>query len=168
VFGYASLIWRPEFEEAERRPGTVYGWHRSLGMWSTINRGTPEQPGLVFALQPGGHCAGIAMRMKPARLQEDLRALWDREMVLGVYDPHWLPCRTPQGCVNALAFTLHPSSPRCCGNLSDAQLRSIFASSQGRFGSTKDYALNTYTSLAERGIQDHRLHRVLRRAGVLA
>ncbi len=30
VFGYASLIWRPEFDAAEQRPATVYGWHRAL------------------------------------------------------------------------------------------------------------------------------------------
>src|SRR6185436_1455776 len=50
IFGYASLIWRPEFDSAEDRPATVYGWHRSLAMRSRVNRGTPECPGLVFAL----------------------------------------------------------------------------------------------------------------------
>ena len=28
VFGYASLIWRPEFDAAEHRPALVRGWHR--------------------------------------------------------------------------------------------------------------------------------------------
>ena len=58
VFGYASLIWRPDIEVAERRLSTVHGWHRALKMWSRINRGTPERPGLVFALLPGGSCQG--------------------------------------------------------------------------------------------------------------
>ena len=30
VFGYASLIWRPEFDFAERRDARVHGWHRAL------------------------------------------------------------------------------------------------------------------------------------------
>ena len=34
VFGYGSLIWKPEFEFAERRPAKVHGWHRALRMWS--------------------------------------------------------------------------------------------------------------------------------------
>ena len=42
VFGYGSLIWRPDFDYAERRPALVHGWHRALKMWSRINRGTPE------------------------------------------------------------------------------------------------------------------------------
>ena len=42
VFGYASLIWRPEFIAAEQRPAIVHGWHRALQMRSRINRGTPE------------------------------------------------------------------------------------------------------------------------------
>ncbi len=50
VFGYASLIWRPEFDFLERRPARVHGWHRALRMWSRVNRGTPECPGLVFCL----------------------------------------------------------------------------------------------------------------------
>ena len=54
VFGYASLIWRPEFDADEARPAVVHGWHRSLEMRSRVNRGTPECPGLVFALVPGG------------------------------------------------------------------------------------------------------------------
>ena len=45
VFGYASLIWRPEFEAVEERPATVHGWHRALAMRSRINRGTPGMSG---------------------------------------------------------------------------------------------------------------------------
>ena len=63
VFGYASLIWRPEFEAAEQRPATVYGWHRALQMRSRVNRGTPERPGLVFALVHGGCCRGMVYRI---------------------------------------------------------------------------------------------------------
>ena len=53
IFGYASLIWRPEFDAVEERPAMVHGWHRALAMRSRVNRGTPECPGLVFALVPG-------------------------------------------------------------------------------------------------------------------
>jgi len=64
VFGYASLIWRPEFEAAEHRPALLHGWHRALRMRSRVNRGTPQQPGLVFALLPGGACRGVAYRLR--------------------------------------------------------------------------------------------------------
>ncbi|WP_293606279.1 gamma-glutamylcyclotransferase, partial [Polaromonas sp. UBA4122] len=56
IFAYASLIWRPEFEFAEERFAILRGYHRALKMWSRLNRGTPECPGLVFGLLPGGSC----------------------------------------------------------------------------------------------------------------
>src|ERR1700710_1627958 len=73
IFGYASLIWRPEFEAAEERPATAFGWHRALEMRSRVNRGTPECPGLVFALVPGGSCHGRAYRIEQARVESELR-----------------------------------------------------------------------------------------------
>jgi len=63
VFGYASLLWRPEFEAQEQHLTRVWGWHRALKMWSRLNRGSPECPGLVFALLPGGSCQGVAYRV---------------------------------------------------------------------------------------------------------
>src|SRR5574337_936566 len=67
VFGYASLIWRPEFDAVEHRPARVRGWHRTLQMRSRVNRGTPEQPGLVYALVSGGACRGMVYRSAPGR-----------------------------------------------------------------------------------------------------
>ena len=103
VFGYASLIWRPEFDAAEHRSALVYGWHQSLRMRSTVNRGTPERPGLVFALLRGGACQGAVYRIPRARVRQELQRLWLREMPNGVYDPRWVRARTPKGVVPALA-----------------------------------------------------------------
>ena len=63
VFGYASLIWRTDFDFTERHASRIHGWHRALAMWSRVNRGTPELPGLVFALLPGGSCQGLVFRV---------------------------------------------------------------------------------------------------------
>ena len=62
VFGYGSLIWHPEFSFDSQSCGVVYGFHRSLCLWSRLYRGTPEQPGLVLGLEPGGSCRGLAFR----------------------------------------------------------------------------------------------------------
>ncbi len=161
VFAYASLIWRPEFEEAERRPARVYGWHRTLKMWSTLNRGTPQVPGLVFALLPGGSCQGMAVRMRQENVSKDLPALWSREMPGAVYEPRFLKCATAMGAVSALAFTLAPDSPECCGELSPERIDAIFKTASGRFGSTRDYAVQTYQSLKANGIDDSALHALL-------
>src|SRR3954464_3834173 len=63
VFGYGSLIWKPDFDYAERRPAKGLGWDRALKMWSRVNRGTPECPGLVFGLLSGGSCQGVVFRI---------------------------------------------------------------------------------------------------------
>ncbi len=164
VFGYASLIWRPDFEVAEHRAAKVHGWHRALKMWSRVNRGTPEVPGLVFALLSGGSCHGMVLRVHRKDADEVLQKLWLREMVTGVYDPRWLPCTTPRGPVNALAFTLSRKSTNFTGELAHEHYRHIFSTAQGRYGSTLDYARQTLQSLQQHGIDDVALKRLLRHA----
>jgi len=161
VFGYASLIWRPEFNAVEQRPATVYGYHRALEMKSTVNRGTPECSGLVFALVAGGSCRGMAYRVDPRSAEAELGQLWEREMPTGVYDPKWLHCRTPQGSVQALAFTLSRSSPSYVGPLSDDELLRILRSACGRYGTTLDYLVGTAASLRGVGIRDREIERLV-------
>ena len=161
VFGYASLIWRPGFDAAEQRPAVVHGWHRALRMRSRINRGTPECPGLVFALVRGGSCRGMAYRIEQARVATEIERLWEREMPTGVYDPKWLACRTAQGSVNALAFTLSHTSESHTGAMSDSQILDIFRSASGRYGTTLDYLLSTARSLRGCGIRDRDIERLV-------
>jgi cation transport protein ChaC len=165
VFGYASLIWRPDIEVAERRLAQVHGWHRALKMWSRINRGTPERPGLVFALLPGGSCQGVAMRVPRQHVPDALASLWAREMPSRVYLPRWLNCHTGQGVVQALTFTLPRSHPSHTGPLTDEQYRAIFADRVGgRYGHTLEYAISTLNCLREWGIRDAALERLVQLA----
>lgn len=164
VFAYASLIWRPDFDVAEQRIAQVHGWHRALKMWSRINRGSPEQPGLVFALLSGGSCQGAALRVPQRDAEAVMHRLWEREMVTGVYDPRWLHCRTGHGAVRALGFTLSRASPNFTGELSAEQYRHIFAHARGRYGTTLDYADQTLRCLQQHGIRDAALQRLLRHA----
>lgn len=170
IFGYASLIWRPEFDAAEHRPALVHGWHRALRMRSRVNRGTPQQPGLVFALLPGGACRGVVYRLKPEQADAELERLWAREMPTGVYDPRLLPCRTPHGTVTALAFTLSRRSEACLPRLGDEAICHILRHARGRYGSTLDYLAETAAALRERGVRDREIERLMalaRREGLV-
>lgn len=164
VFGYASLIWRPEFDALERRPALVHGWHRALRMRSRVNRGTPELPGLVFALLPGGSCRGVVYRLDRERAHDELDRLWAREMPTGVYDPRFLPCRTPHGVVPALAFTLSRRSPACLPHLDEGQLLHIFRHARGRYGTTLEYLAETAQALRAHGVRDREVERLMRLA----
>lgn len=161
VFGYGSLIWRPDFDYAERRAAKVHGWHRALKMWSRINRGTPECPGLVFGMLSGGSCRGMVFRVDKAQARQVMINLWQREMVTAVYDPRWLVCQTPHGPVSALAFTLSRKSPNHTGELPDHEYCRIFEQASGRYGTTIDYAQATYDELRKHGIHDQALARLI-------
>ncbi len=161
VFGYASLIWKPEFDFDERRPALVHGWHRTLQMRSRVNRGTPDYPGLVCALVPGGSCRGFVYRIARVRAAAELEQLWLREMPTDVYDPKWLRCRTAEGSVDALAFTLSRNSPSHTGTLPDAQIIEILHRARGRYGSTLAYLVETATSLSGCGIRDRDIERLM-------
>lgn len=171
LFGYGSLIWRPEFVHVEQRPALAQGWHRALRLESRVNRGSPELPGLVLALLPGGSARGVAFRIERERVARELEQLWGREMPTGVYDPKWVRCHTREGSLRALAFTLSRRSPRCAGAMPDAQMLHILQHAHGRFGSTLDYVTQTVLALRERGIVDRRLEQVAalaRREGLWA
>lgn len=164
IFGYASLIWRPEFEFIEHRHALVHGWHRSFRMRSRVNRGTPQQPGLVCALVTGGSCRGMVYRVDGRRADTVLSRLWTREMPTGVYDPRWLNCRTAKGSVSALAFTLSRRSPSYIAHIGDDELLHVLRSARGRFGTTLDYMLQTAHALHERGMLDSELARLVKLA----
>ena len=161
VFGYASLIWRPEFEAAEHRPALVRGWHRAFKMRSRVNRGSPEQPGLVFALVSGGMCRGMVYRIPRQQAVDELPRLWHREMPNGVYDPRWLRCQTATGEVLALGFTLSRRSPNFTGRLDDNELLHILRHAQGRYGSTLDYLVRTAEALRQHRMCDRESERLV-------
>jgi cation transport protein ChaC len=161
VFGYASLIWRPEFDAAERRPALLHGWHRALRMRSRVNRGTPDRPGLVFALLRGGACRGVVYRMRADHAEAELDALWAREQPTGVYDARVLNCRTPQGSVAALAFTLARDSPSCLPPQTDGQMLDILRHARGRFGTTLQYLEQTAKALRGENIRDREIERLM-------
>ena len=170
IFGYASLIWRPEFDAAEHRSALLHGWHRALRMRSRVNRGTPAQPGLVFALLPGGACRGVVYRLRPDSVDAELERLWAREMPTGVYDPRLLSCRTAQGPVQALAFTLSRRSPACLPRMPDDEMTHLLRHARGRYGSTLQYLAETAEALRERGVRDREIERLMalaRRQGLL-
>jgi cation transport protein ChaC len=75
-----------------------------------------------------------------------------------------VPCRTTQGAVRALAFTLDRASPAHTGELSDDQMLDILRHASGRYGSTLDYLLETAASLRRCGIRDREIERLERLA----
>ncbi|HEY0294686.1 MAG TPA: gamma-glutamylcyclotransferase [Bordetella sp.] len=160
VYGYGSLIWRPEFTYVERRLATLRGHHRALCLWSRVNRGTPECPGLVFGLDRGGSCRGVVFRLTGAEVPTHFPKLWEREMSSGAYLPRWLNCETGQGMVKALVFVMNRDNPAYIRTLPDAELVAIVRRAAGRYGPCTDYVMETVRALRASGICDARLETI--------
>ena len=163
IFGYGSLMWNPGLDYDVRRVTTIYGYHRSFCLWSRINRGTPDSPGLVLTLERGGSCRGLAYRLRREVAREQLFELWKREMSLGSYLPRWLECHAGSDAFPALGFVVN----RCCtgyaGKLPiDTMVRAI-ANGRGKYGSSADYLFRTEAALAEHGIRDPRVQLLVER-----
>jgi glutathione-specific gamma-glutamylcyclotransferase len=164
LFGYGSLIWNPGLPTVEAIRARVHGYHRGLYLWSRVNRGTPEQPGLVLALDRGGSCSGIAFRLAAAGAMPHLEALWRREMAMGSYRPSWLPCALADGQrVSALSFVMRRDVATYTGKLTDAVVKTVLGCARGRYGTTLDYVSRTVEALRESGMPDRALEALLER-----
>lgn len=160
VFGYGSLIWQPEFAVAERRVGTVRGYHRRFCLLQRRFRGSRERPGLVLALDRGGICRGIVFRLRGSDPVETLMPVWRREMRGGGYAGRWVVVETPTGPVSALTFVVNRASDRYTGRLAEEEIADRIATGAGHLGPSAEYLFRTAQACADAGILDDHLWRL--------
>lgn len=160
VFGYGSLIWNPAFHFAESRTGRVHGYHRRFCLWTLLGRGCPERPGLVLGLERGGSCRGVAFRVAPEEIEQELPIVWAREMISGAYVPRWVRVHTADGAVRAVTFVINHAHERYARLLPEDRVAEVVATARGYLGPCADYLINTVDHLAELGIHDQPLERL--------
>lgn len=160
VFAYGSLIWKRGFPIAERRVGTLHGYHRQFCLLIQRFRGSPDAPGLMLGLERGGMCRGVVYRLGDHERDDALRTIWAREILTAAYVPHWADVRTAEGPVRAIAFVINRSHERYTGRLGDEAVAEALAHARGHVGSCAEYLLETVTHLEELGIRDRRLWRL--------
>lgn len=160
VFGYGSLMWNPACHVAETAPALLHGYHRSFCLSMPVGRGSPEQPGLMLALEPGGRCRGLAFRVAAGEIDSETEILWRREMLSGAYTPRWVRLATAHGSVRAVTFVVNRKNPRYVGRQSLADTVRTIALAEGRLGRCRDYLHNLVLHLDELGISDGPMHRL--------
>jgi glutathione-specific gamma-glutamylcyclotransferase len=160
VFGYGSLMWNPAFHYAERRVGRVHGFHRRFCLWTHAGRGTPDNPGLMLALERGGSCRGVAFRLAEHEAETELGIVWKREMVSGAYAPRWITVRTEAGTIRAVTFVINHRHERYTGLLPENRVAEVIASAAGPLGACAEYLHNTVEHLGELGVVDRPLFRL--------
>jgi glutathione-specific gamma-glutamylcyclotransferase len=164
VFAYGSLLWNRPFEVDEQVAAVLHGWHRAFCIQLTRFRGTPEQPGLMMSLVPGGSCRGALYRVSGHRAQEDLRKLWRREMTVKppTSPPRWVTAKAGQTVVRAIVFAADRKGRNFVTGLTDEEIACVLCKAVGHWGSGAEYLMQTVDHLERLGIRDANLWRLQR------
>mmetsp|Transcript_21864 Transcript_21864/g.88989 ORF Transcript_21864/g.88989 Transcript_21864/m.88989 type:complete len:210 (-) Transcript_21864:56-685(-) len=183
VFGYGSLIWRPDLAHVEKRDGFIRGWKRRFWQGSTDHRGTPEAPGRVVTLVSLDRTKemgfvddqedeewltyGVAYRIPDEEKRKVLDQLDYREKdgyerhVVSVYD-YKEPDRI--SVPRALIYIANDENPQWMGGQAglDAIAKHI-AVSKGPSGPNPEYLFELAKAVKAKGVTDKHLEELSNR-----
>jgi glutathione-specific gamma-glutamylcyclotransferase len=156
VFAYGSLMWRPDFSFTRVNRAILNGYHRSLCHYSNHYRGTDERPGLVFGLDLGGYCEGLAYEISDADWPKAYAYLHDREMRHHTYEEVWCPVTLTSNSekISALCYVMNRNHALYAGDLDLKEIVRLVLQGEGIMGRSIDYVLNTHEKMREIGIDD--------------
>jgi len=157
IFGYGSLIWRPDFEFVEKYPATVHDKARRFWQGSTDHRGVPGKPGRVVTLETneGAICWGMAYRIMAADAKSIIGALDYREK--GGYTLETvrltLHMREPVS-VKGVVYIGTPENPNYLGPETTKRIAAQVAEANGSSGPNYEYVLSLAEALRDFGAHD--------------
>ena len=160
VFAYGSLLWNPGFNLVESVPAVLYGYRRSFCMWSIHYRGTPENPGLVLALEQrqGEKCRGLALRCKKEDKKNVLTYLRERELISSAYIECTDTVNLNDGRIStALLYVVDTNHSQYTGDLPLEKQVGIISQARGEVGHNCDYLNKTVERLNHLGLADSSL-----------
>ena len=161
LFAYGSLIWNPQLRHGAQRVATLSGWHRRFCQKLLAGRGSPQLPGRMLALCPGGETRGLIYRIAAADLRNELRLVWIREMAMGAYEPIWVDVSLDDGTqVKALAFVANSAHPHFDDNGDLPSVAAAIARARGDWGSNAEYLWRLQSSLLAHAIDDAYIQRL--------
>lgn len=155
IFGYGSLIWRPDFNFVESREGYLSGWARRFWQGSPDHRGTPSCPGRVVTLieAPGNHCWGRLFRLPAQERDSILERLDIREQ--GGYERLLCGATCADGSsVEVLTYVAGPENSNFMGPASLAGIAARVQSATGPSGSNREYVLRLAEAIRGMGQSD--------------
>ncbi len=150
IFGYGSLVWRPDFPFAERRQAVIEGWARRFWQGSTDHRGVPGAPGRVVTLvaEPGARCSGTAYRVDDTVIADVIKTLEHREK--GGYRREEIEIVLRDGAPSRVGGVVYMATPGKPNYLGPAPLDDIAAQvreSEGPSGHNVEYVTRLADSL---------------------
>jgi len=166
IFGYGSLIWRPDFPFRCKHVAIAHDYARRLWQGSVDHRGTPGAPGRVVTLaaERDAQCIGMLFEIAAADADEITSALDRREQ--GGYVRRELEVtRLPElERVLALTYIALPDNPNYLGPAEARQIAAQVDTSHGPSGSNREYLERLVLALGELGAADAHIlevHRLL-------
>tara|TARA_Y100001968_G_C19394608_1_gene737523 strand:- start:643 stop:1137 length:495 start_codon:yes stop_codon:yes gene_type:complete len=156
-------MWSPCFNFTHSQLCKLCNYRRSFSIWSVFARGTPEKPGLGFALEsePGGFCEGVVFTLPLDTKREDLIPLWEREMWTETYDPVWVTVEVDNERLTALTFVVSTEHPQYAGDLPTIEKADYIAKASGKYGTCYDYLFQTVSELRRLNVQDTAMEELL-------
>ena len=154
IFAYGSLLYRPGFEFAERRPASLPGYARSFSQASPDHRGTHERPGRVVTLvaRDGASCAGAVYVVCGPGVERLLRELDHRERA--GYERVQLSASCEGEVLDTVSWIAPPGNPYDVGSLELSALARHIAGASGPSGRNDDYVFSLERALGELGELD--------------
>ncbi len=161
LFGYGSIVWRPNLEYVRKRPALLKGWGRSFNQKSYDHRGTPEAPGRVLTLRQDQQrdCLGMAFEISDAAWRDTMAYLDHREK--GGYVRTAIEVEIEGETVSAVSYIAPPGNPHDAGGESIEHIVQVIHSACGPSGSNREYLLALMHALAQSEIKDPYLDSVL-------
>lgn len=159
LFGYGSLIFRPDFPFLARRPAHITGWARRFWQGSHDHRGTVEQPGRVVTLVPqeGARCQGMAFLVTP-----EVFAHLDFREKNGYLRFRTTLAFTDGDAAEGLVYIATDENAAFLGPAPEAAIARHIAGAAGPSGPNSEYLLRLAEALRELGAEDEHVFEIER------
>lgn len=155
LFGYGSLIWRPDFAFISSRVAWVNGWTRRFWQGSHDHRGMPDAPGRVVTLIPATDekCGGMAFEIEAGVAEGIFKQLDHREK--NGYERYHAPLYFDEThSVDGVFYVAGVNNKAFLGPAPVDQIAAQIKRSHGPSGSNEEYLRNLADALRLHNIKD--------------
>lgn len=162
LFGYGSIIWRPDFVYQRREIAWLTGWQRRFWQGSHDHRGTPDSPGRVVTLVPDqdeqvhNRCGGMAYQLEADVAAGIFKALDYREK--NGYERVVEKIELAEDeSVEAVFYVASDTNEAYLGPATDEQIARQIKESHGPSGANSEYLVKLAQSLRDCAIVDEHI-----------
>lgn len=167
IFGYGSLVWKPDFKYKRSQVGYIRGYKRRFWHGDNFHRGNDESPGRVVTLIEHDDATtwGVAFEVSGSQLEESLKYLTVRETVRGGYVTKmvdFFPDGEDRSPVPALVYIATADNPLYLGPATPEEIGAQIAVCRGKTGHNLEYLLRLAEFMRSScpHVEDHHLFKI--------